>query len=98
MNDLNGINSVILCSGNSLEKYLEIYGKDNFNTQETLVLMSCIRDLIDEACWFELNKECTDKLYFVLNQVAINNPQIKFISPFNRTYVNINSKQTPYTY
>lgn len=88
MKNIKDISEVILDSGNYLDKYLSIYGIDDFSVQQDLMLLEVFHYLIDNACWINLSDNCKERLYYTANQISLQNPKIKLNKATNMYYKN----------
>jgi hypothetical protein len=96
---MNQLNRNIWDNSLNIFNYLSIYGFDNYNTKEDLIIISLIKDLLDVNCYYEFIGECQYKnLMNVYNQIFNNNPQLKYCRINLNDYKNLGGPQNILTY
>lgn len=96
---MNNIDRTILTNSLMIYEYLSIYGIDRHNTKEDIILISMIKDLLYNNCYFDLVDECTMwKIKKILSNILNRNPQLRHCRINLDDYKNLGGKQNITTY
>jgi hypothetical protein len=75
-------------------EYLQHYGVDRYNTKKSLLILSCIDELLDNNCYYDIiDENSLSNINRFYNYILSKNPQLKYCRKCNLNYNNLGNAQ-----